>query len=90
MPWENPKQYMDHSPVFFADKFKTPTMVVTGESDYRTPMEQSEQLYFALKARKVPAVLRIPDEPHGIRGAYPSHRIAKMENVLGWIETWTK
>ena len=91
MPWENPKQYMEHSPVFFADKFKTPTMVVTGEADYRTPMEQSEQLYFALKARKVPAVLvRIPDEPHGIRGAHPSHRIAKMENVMGWIEKWTK
>jgi len=91
MPWENPKQYMDHSPVFFADKFQTPTMIVTGEADYRTPMEQSEQLYFALKARKVPAVLiRIPDEPHGIRGSHPSHRIAKMEHVIGWIEKWTR
>ncbi|HKX00646.1 MAG TPA: S9 family peptidase [Bryobacteraceae bacterium] len=91
MPWENPKQYMDHSPVFFAENFKTPTMVITGESDYRTPMEQSEQLYFALKARKVPAVLvRVPDEPHGIRGTHPSHRIAKMEQVLGWIEKYTK
>jgi dipeptidyl aminopeptidase/acylaminoacyl peptidase len=91
MPWENPKQYLEHSPVFFADHFKTPTMVITGEADYRTPMEQSEQLYFALKARKVPAVLvRIPDEPHGIRGTHPSHRVAKMEHVLGWIEKWTK
>lgn len=91
MPWENPKQYMEHSPIFFADKFQTPTMVITGEADYRTPIEESEQLYFALKARKVPAVLvRIPDEPHGIRGAHPSHRIAKMEHVLGWIEKWTQ
>jgi len=91
MPWENPKQYLDRSPIFFADKFKTPTMIVTGEADYRTPMEQSEQLYFALKARKVPAVLvRIPDEPHGIRGAHPSHRIAKMEHVLGWMEKYTR
>ncbi len=39
---------------------------------------------------KVPAVLvRIPDEPHGIRGAHPSHRIAKMEHVIGWMEKWT-
>lgn len=50
---------------------------------------RNEELYFALKARKVPAVLvRIPDEPHGIRGAHPSHRIAKMEYVLGWMEKW--
>ncbi len=90
MPWENPKQYLDHSPVFFAKNFKTPTMVLTGEADLRTPMAQSEELYFALKSMKVPAVLvRIPDEPHGIRGAHPSHRIAKMEHVIGWMEKWT-
>ncbi len=91
MPWENPKQYLDHSPIFFAANFKTPTMVITGESDLRTPMAQSEELYFALKARKVDAVLvRIPDEPHGIRGAHPSHRVAKVEHILGWIEKYTK
>lgn len=90
MPWENPKQYLDRSPVFFARNFKTPTMVLTGEADYRTPMAESEELYFALKSMKVPAVLvRIPDEPHGIRGAHPSHRIAKMEHVIGWMEKWT-
>ena len=91
MPWENPDQYLKHSPVFFAANFKTPTMVITGEADLRTPMAQSEELYFALKARKVDAVLvRIPDEPHGIRGEHPSHRIAKIEHVAGWIEKYTK
>lgn len=90
LPWENPKQYLDHSPVFFAKNFKTPTMVLTGEADLRTPIAESEELYFALKAMKVPAVLvRIPDEPHGIRGAHPSHRIAKMEHILGWLEKYT-
>jgi dipeptidyl aminopeptidase/acylaminoacyl peptidase len=91
MPWENPQQYLEHSPVFFAKNFKTPTMVITGEADLRTPIAQSEELYFALKARKVDAVLvRIPDEPHGIRGAHPSHRVAKVEHLLGWIEKYTK
>jgi dipeptidyl aminopeptidase/acylaminoacyl peptidase len=91
MPWDNPEQFISHSPVFFAKNFKTPTMVLTGEADLRTPIAQSEELYFALKSRKVPAVLvRIPDEPHGIRGAHPSHRIAKMEYVLGWMEKWVK
>jgi acylaminoacyl-peptidase len=90
MPWENPKQYLDHSPVFFAANFKTPTMVITGEADLRTPIAESEELYFALKVRKVDAVLvRIPNEPHGIRGAYPSHRVAKVEHILGWIEKYT-
>jgi acylaminoacyl-peptidase len=90
MPWENPEQYLKRSPIFYAANFKTPTMVITGEQDLRTPMAESEELYFALKARRVPAVLvRIPDEPHGIRGAHPSHRIAKMEHILGWIARYT-
>jgi dipeptidyl aminopeptidase/acylaminoacyl peptidase len=91
MPWDNPKQYIDHSPIFFAKNFKTPTMVLTGEADLRTPIAESEELYFALKAMKVPAVMiRIPDEPHGIRGAHPSHRIAKIENILAWMEKYTQ
>lgn len=91
MPWENPEQYIQHSPVFFAKNFATPTMIITGQADHRTPIAQSEELYFALKARKVPTVLvEIPDEPHGIRGSHPSHRVAKNENLLAWIEKYTK
>ena len=61
----------------------------SGEIEFEE--RDDDELYFALKARKVPAVLvRVPDEPHGIRGAHPSHRIAKMEQVLGWIEKYTK
>lgn len=90
-PWENPQQYIAHSPVFFADKVTTPTMVLTGEEDWRTPIGQSEEFYFALKVKKVDTVLvRVPKEPHGIRGAYPSHRIAKIEHILGWMEKYTK
>lgn len=88
MPWENPKQYIERSPVFFADKVKTPTMVLTGEEDWRTPIAQSEEFYFALKVRGVDTVLvRFPKEPHGIRGAFPSHRILKVEHILGWFES---
>ena len=86
-PWEDPKPYIDHSPTFFVNKVKTPTMVITGEEDWRTPIAQSEEFYFGLKMNKVDSVLvRIPKEPHGIRGAYPSHRIAKIEHILGWME----
>jgi acylaminoacyl-peptidase len=90
-PWDNLKPYIDHSPVFQAGKVTTPTMVLTGEEDWRTPIGQSEEFYFALKARKVDTVLvRIPKEPHGIRGAYPSHRVAKLEHILGWFEKYVK
>jgi acylaminoacyl-peptidase len=90
LPWDDPKQFMDHSPIFFAKNFKTPTMVITGESDRRTPIAESEELYFALKAQKVPAVLvRVPDEFHGIRG-HNSHYIDKIEYILAWMEKYTK
>jgi dipeptidyl aminopeptidase/acylaminoacyl peptidase len=89
-PWDNPKQFMDHSPVFFAKNFKTPTMVITGEADLRTPIAESEELYFALKSMHVPAVLvRVPEESHGIR-LRNSHYIAKIEHILGWMEKYTK
>ena len=89
LPWENTKQFIERSPIFYAQNFKTPTMVITGEADYRTPMAESEELYFALKARKVPAVLvKVPDEPHGIR-ARTSHYIAKVEHILAWMEKYT-
>jgi len=87
MPWENPQQYIARSPVFFADKVKTPTMILTGEEDWRTPIAQSEEFYFLLKQRGVDTVMvRFPKEPHGIRGAYPSHRILKVEHILQWFE----
>jgi dipeptidyl aminopeptidase/acylaminoacyl peptidase len=65
---------------------KTPTMVITGEEDYRTPMSESEQYFQALKLLNVEAVLvRVPGEPHGITRR-PSHHIAKVLNIVGWFD----
>jgi acylaminoacyl-peptidase len=90
LPWDNPQQLIEHSPIFFAKNFKTPTMVITGESDRRTPIAESEELYFALKAQKVPSVLvRVPLEFHGIN-VYTSHHIEKIEYILAWMEKYTK
>lgn len=90
LPWDDPKQFIEHSPIFYAKNFKTPTMVITGEADRRTPIAESEELYFALKAQKVPAVLvRVPDESHGIRG-HNSHYIDKIEYILAWMEKYTR
>jgi dipeptidyl aminopeptidase/acylaminoacyl peptidase len=56
----------------------------------RTPIAESEELYFALKAQKVPAVLvRVPEEYHGIHGRN-SHYIEKIEHILAWMERYTQ
>ena len=85
-PWDNPSQYLERSPLFQAAKVKTPTMLLTGEEDWRTPIVQTEEFYAALKTLGVDTVMiRFPNEPHGIRGPHPSHWIAKVEYILGWF-----
>jgi dipeptidyl aminopeptidase/acylaminoacyl peptidase len=90
LPWDNPQQLMEHSPIYYAKNFKTPTMVITGEADRRTPIAESEELYFALKAQKIPSVLvRVPDESHGIHN-HESHYIAKIEYIMAWMDKYTR
>lgn len=85
-PWDNTEQYMKRSLTNLAAKVKTPTLVMTGEADYRTPISEAEQFYTALKLLNVDAVLvRVPEEPHGI-SRRPSHHIAKMLYVAGWFD----
>ena len=85
-PWENTEQYMKRSLTDLVSKIKTPTLVMTGEADYRTPISEAEQFYSALKLLNIDTVLvRVPEEPHGINRR-PSHHIAKMLYVAGWFE----
>jgi len=85
-PWENTEQYMARSPISQVGAVKTPTLLMTGEADYRTPIPEAEQFYEALKLRNVESVLvRVPEEPHGI-SRRPSHHIAKMLYVAGWFD----
>ena len=84
-PWENEATYMKYSPISYVGNVTTPTMMITGEVDYRTPSEEAEQFYSALKLRKVPsALVRIPEASHEI-SARPSHMMAKVAYVLGWF-----
>jgi acylaminoacyl-peptidase len=85
-PWDYTEQYLTRSLTNLVPKVETPTLVMTGEADFRTPIEEAEQFYRALKLRNIDAALvRVPEEPHGI-GARPSHHMAKMLYVLGWFE----
>jgi acylaminoacyl-peptidase len=85
-PWEHMEHYMKRSPLSLVGNVTTPTMLLTGEVDYRTPMSESEQFYQALKLRKVDAALvRIPGASHGIADR-PSQLIAKVAHILKWFE----
>ncbi|MCG6116580.1 MAG: S9 family peptidase [Aquimonas sp.] len=88
MPWEDPMHYWNRSPLSLVGNVSTPTLLVTGEDDYRTPISETEQYYQALKLRGVPAaMLRIPGAAHGIN-ARPSHMLAQVLNTLGWFERY--
>lgn len=85
-PWENLEHYMARSPISLVGHVETPTMLLTGEQDYRTPMSETEQYYAALKLRKVPtAMVRIQGAGHGI-AARPSNLINKVSYILAWFD----
>jgi len=88
MPWEDPESYRRRSPLSFVGNVTTPTMMVTGEEDWRTPSSEAEQFYGALKIRKVPtAMLRIPDASHGI-DAKGSNLLVKATYTIGWFDKY--
>lgn len=85
LPWEDPEAYWKRSPLSLVGNVKTPTMLFTGEEDFRTPMAESEQYYQALKLRGIDAALvRMPEASHDST-ARPSQLIAKVDNILGWF-----
>ena len=90
LPWIDPESYLKRSPISYVGNVKTPTMVLTGEKDYRTPMAESEQFYAGLKLNKVESMLvRIPNANHGI-ASKPSNLIAKVNAIISWFEKYKK
>ena len=87
-PWDHMEHYMKRSPISLVGNVKTPTMLLTGESDYRTPIAESEQYYAALKINGVETMMvRIPNAGHGIADQ-PSNLIAKVTYILGWFDKY--
>lgn len=87
-PWEDPEHYLKRSPLSYVGEVETPTLLLTGEEDFRTPIAESEQFYAALKLEGVETgMVRIPGASHGI-AAKPSHLIAKVANILAWFERY--
>jgi dipeptidyl aminopeptidase/acylaminoacyl peptidase len=86
MPWDVPEEYFRRSPLSLVGRVTTPTMLLTGEQDWRTPISQAEEYYQALKLRGVDtALVRIPDSSHALADR-PSQLIAKVLHILKWFE----
>lgn len=89
MPWENPEMYDQWSPSHFVKEFKTPTLVMHGELDFRVPFGQGLQLFTALQMQKVPSKLVVfPDEGHWV--LKPKNAILWYNTFIDWIDTYTK
>ena len=89
-PWENFEAYWKFSPLSLVANIETPTMVMVGMNDLRTPPTEAKQLYHALKLRKVETVLvEIPEAGHGIADR-PSNLISKIAHTLAWLDKYRK
>ena len=89
LPWEDPMSYWRRSPLSLVGNVKTPTMVVVGSEDYRTPVSESEQYYAALQIRGVPtALVKVPGASHGGFTARPSQSAAKASAIIAWFDRY--
>jgi dipeptidyl aminopeptidase/acylaminoacyl peptidase len=90
-PWEDPADFTARSPITYVAKVKTPTMLIDGDDDLRTPpADGGEMMFRALKYLKVPTVMvRFPSETHELsRSGKPQHRVERLQHIAGWFDQW--
>ncbi|WP_445263774.1 prolyl oligopeptidase family serine peptidase [Rhodohalobacter sp. 8-1] len=89
-PWEEFETYWEYSPVSLVGNIETPTLVMVGTEDLRTPLSEAKQLYGALKIRQIDtALVEIPGASHFI-ASRPSQLITKVNHVLAWFDKYRK
>jgi dipeptidyl aminopeptidase/acylaminoacyl peptidase len=90
LPWVDPSEHLRRSPLMYVGNVTTPTMLMTGEDDLRTPISQTEEFYQALKIREIPtAMIRFKDEWHGT-SSKPSNFMRSQLYLQGWFEKHAK
>ena len=88
-PWEDPTGYWARSPLSLVGNVKTPTLIVVGSNDYRTPDSEAEQYYEALQLRGIPtALVKVPGANHGGLAERPSQSAAKAAAILAWFQRY--
>ena len=90
LPWDDPSEHLRRSPLTYVGNVTTPTMLMTGVQDLRTPMPQTEQFYSALKYLKVPtAMIRFNNEWHGTSRT-PSNFLRTQLYLRYWFEKYAR
>ncbi len=88
-PWDKPEEYAKWSPSTYVKEFKTPTLVIAGEMDFRIPYSQSLELFTALQMQKVPSKLLVfPDEGHWV--LKPQNSLLWYRTFVEWLDSWVK
>lgn len=91
LPWEDPGLFWKHSPLSLVANVTTPTLMVVGDRDYRTPLSESEQFYQALQLRGVPTrLLMVPGASHGSLASRPSQSAARISAILAWFNDFDR
>jgi len=86
LPWQAPAKYRALSPLTYAQHAKTPTLLMAGEADARTPISEAVQMYTALKLAGVDAhLMRFPATSHGSGAMRPSLFAAEVSATIGWF-----
>jgi dipeptidyl aminopeptidase/acylaminoacyl peptidase len=90
--WKKLDDYWRMSPLKYVTRIKTPLLIIHSENDQRTPIEQAEQLYIALKLQKKEVqFVRYPEESHGLsRMGRPDRRIHRLKKLLEWFDRYLK
>ena len=87
--WEDPSEYLRRSPIMYVGNVKTPTMLMTGILDLRTPMPQTEEFYRALRYRGIPTVMvRMNNEYHGTSST-PSNFLRTQLYLRSWFDRFS-
>lgn len=88
-PWDKAEDYEKWSPDTYVKDFHTPTLVVTGELDFRVPYTQSLELFTALQMLKAPSKLLVfPDEGHWV--LKPQNSLLWYKTFIDWVDSWVK
>lgn len=89
-PWQKMAHYIERSPITHAPNIVTPTRVIGAEEDWRCPIEQSEQMFTAIKllGRTETDFIRIPRVSHSINRATPKQRVAQRKAIIEWIQRY--
>lgn len=89
VPWMSREIHLSNSPLWAAESFSTPTMILHGNNDWRVRPEQGVQLFHALQKVGVPSVyVNFPGEQHGVKQA--DHRVLRYRLTLDWFDHWLK